>query len=85
MRTVAVLLIAALLVPSCRSARNADGVATESVGATPVDSSRLPALVFRDSTVHDRYCQPVPAGTDWRSVCTPRDQGVRRVMPKPPK
>ena len=89
MRIVTVPFIVLLVGLSCHSARNAhespDALTAENASAASVDSSRLAALVFRDSAAHARYCQPVPAGTDWRTVCTPKDQGVRRVMPKPPE
>lgn len=32
--------------------------------------------VFTDSVLHIERCMPVAAGTDWRKVCTPKDQAL---------
>jgi hypothetical protein len=69
-------------------------IACRPAGPSPqsgADANRIPtaadttkaAAVFRDSAMHEQYCEPVPPGTDWRKVCTPKDQRVIRVKPKP--
>jgi len=51
-----------------------------STSATAATSSRT---VFNDSALHARLCVPNRPDEDWRSVCTPRDQGVILIKQKP--
>ena len=39
--------------------------------------------VFTDSSLHAEQCEPLPRGTDWRHLCTPRDQSVSYRKPAP--
>lgn len=39
--------------------------------------------IFSDSAAHRASCEPPKAGEDWRLVCTPRDQGIRRIPVQP--
>jgi hypothetical protein len=38
--------------------------------------------VFTDSVLHIERCMPMAAGTDWRKVCTPKDQRLE-IQRKP--
>lgn len=38
---------------------------------------RADRTVFADSALHDKLCQPIRPGEDWRRVCVPRDQAQR--------
>jgi hypothetical protein len=40
--------------------------------------------VFTDSAFHSEKCEPVKPGENWRTVCTPKDQGVRIPQRKSP-
>ena len=33
--------------------------------------------IFSDSVMHVARCEPTTPGEDWRTACTPRNQGVR--------
>ena len=53
---------------ACRTA--APRVAT----STPPAEERS---VFTDSLLHVERCMPLALGTDWRKVCTPKNQAVK--------
>jgi len=39
--------------------------------------------VFTDSSLHAEQCESLPRGSDWRRICTPRDQSVSYRKPAP--
>lgn len=50
--------------------------------AAPVSPKPLAErTVFNDSALHAELCAPTMKDEDWRRVCIPRDQGVRRKRP----
>jgi hypothetical protein len=53
---------------ACRATPGRDAVSRTSAAANSV---------FTDSLLHRERCEPLPPGVDWRTVCTPKDQGVQ--------
>jgi hypothetical protein len=52
---------------ACRATPSPPAVAT---------ATATQRTVFTDSLMHIERCMPMAPGTDWRKVCTPKDQAL---------
>ena len=75
MRTACIAIVSIAGMVACRGQRSAAEAARQ---------AQSPRTVFTDSALHVAVCEPVKPGEDWRRVCVPKDQSVRRPEPKKP-
>jgi hypothetical protein len=88
MRSLSALLalVSGVVASNCHPAMRPSGASSQAAAVTTsastVRDSDVFRAVFRDSAIHAQYCEPLLPGTDWRRVCTPKDQSP--VLRKPP-